>query len=81
MRTEFQNFKSCRWYTISIISDLFGAVILMKSWGGIGKAMSGLDQEVYSTIEDAMIEYHATKKLRISHGYEVTFSNLALEAA
>ena len=53
----------------------------MKSWGGTGKAMSGLDQEVYSTIEDAMIEHHATKKLRLSHGYEVTFSNLALEAA
>ena len=81
MRTEFENPKNGRWYTISIVTDLFGFVILTTLYGGSGRSGQSVGHRCYPSLTAALLDARRIKRTRLKNGYQVTFNELELDKA
>jgi len=58
-----------RWYSIELVRDLFGDLVVVDRWGGVGKKASGARRRVVTTCGQARAVIRDTQKTRRKHGY------------
>jgi len=58
-----------RWYSIELIKDLFGDLVVVDRWGGAGKKASGARRRAVTTCGEARAIIRQTQKTRRAHGY------------
>jgi predicted DNA-binding WGR domain protein len=59
-----------RWYSISIEQDMFN-ILLIRSWGGLGKKASKTVIEVHFSNLSAIIDAHKHLKRKQRDGYKI----------
>jgi len=58
-----------RWYTVIATSDLFGDLVLIRSWGSLDNQRGGEMREILSSKEEIKDRLRIIAKQRRRHGY------------
>lgn len=60
-----------RWYTVYLIRDLFGDLILIRTWGSLDTQRGGEQRLLLNRPEDALPLLTTTANARKRHGYRL----------
>lgn len=80
LRWEARTDESKRYYRVVLQRDLLGDLILMRVWGGIGRASGQLRQTIVNSVEDGFKKIDTIIKQLIKRGYELTSGLSDLQA-
>ena len=58
-----------RYYEIALTRDLWGAPVLMRAWGGVGRARGGDREERFATLTEARRAATAWLRAKRRRGY------------
>ncbi|MEJ1343166.1 MAG: WGR domain-containing protein [Candidatus Sedimenticola sp. (ex Thyasira tokunagai)] len=61
--------KGTRYYSVRLERDLFGAWVVIRTWGRIGTSMGRIRTDPASSFEEGLSQIEAIEKNRVSHGY------------
>jgi predicted DNA-binding WGR domain protein len=70
MNYQLTNHDKHRWYSISVQQDMFN-ILLIRSWGGLGKKASKTVTEVHFSNLSAIIDAHKHLKRKQRDGYKI----------
>lgn len=60
---------AARWYEANLCCDLFGAWLVVRTWGGKGSSRHGELTEIVSTERDGLVRIDKLHKERLKRSY------------